>query len=173
MAPGGTGRRGQVTLEVGEDRARQVALPVAVQARRAAEAPPHVQQGGSRLAGQILGQFGQFGQFLGQGCGRDQEAARAGHQRTLELSAGTSWSAAVSEPCMPTSADSRGSVLVATMASDPTGAATTSPIRSARLGSTGPNQPSLIASSLDMTQARSARISRQVARTSPAAPASA
>src|SRR5580704_16028405 len=163
MAPGGTGRRGQVTLEVGEDRARQVALPVAVQARRAAEAPPHVQQGGSRLAGQ----------FLGQGCGRDQEAARAGHQRTLELSAGTSWSAAVSEPCMPTSADSRGSVLVATMASDPTGAATTSPIRSARLGSTGPNQPSLIASSLDITQARSARTSRQVARTSPAAPGSA
>ena len=86
------------------------------------------------------------------------------------VSAGTSCSDAVSEPCMPNSADSRGSALVATMARDPAGAATTSPIRSAMAASTGPNQPSLTASSLDSTQARSPSTSRQVARRSAAAP---
>src|SRR5207245_7117590 len=79
--------------------------------------------------------------------------------------AGTSCSDGVSEPCMPVSADSRGSALVDTMARDPAGAATTSPILLVIAASTGPNQPSLLASSLDLTQARSPRVARQPART--------
>ena len=70
---------------------------------------------------------------------------------------------------MPTRADSRGSVSVATMAQLPTGAATTSPMRAMLSGSTGPNQFSLIASSRETTQARLPRTSRQAARTSAAA----
>jgi hypothetical protein len=45
-----------------------------------------------------------------------------------KVSKGTSWSADVSEPCMPISADSRGSAFVATTADGPAGATTTSPI---------------------------------------------
>jgi hypothetical protein len=46
-----------------------------------------------------------------------------------KVSKGASWSADVSEPCMPISADSRGSAFVATTAEGPAGAATTSPTR--------------------------------------------
>ena len=79
----------------------------------------------------------------------------------------------VIEPCMPISADSRGSALVATIAHGPAGAATTSPIRSAIRLATSPNQPSDIASSLDSTHALAPRTSRQAASTSGAAPGSA
>src|SRR5271165_2365151 len=102
----------------------------------------------------------------------DQQAVPVGSgvHVAVYVSAGTSCSEVVSEPCMPSNADSLGSALVATMAMDPAGAATTSPIRLAMAGSTGPNQPSLMASSLDSTQARSPRTSRQMARRSAAAP---
>jgi len=71
---------------------------------------------------------------------------------------------------MPIRALSFGSACEAMIAALPAAAATTSPIRSVNAGSTGPNQPSLIASSRDITQARSPRISRQAASTSAAAP---
>jgi hypothetical protein len=56
VPPAGAGRRGQVTVQVNEDRSRQVARTVAIDARRAAEPPPHIQQDGSRLAGQLFGE---------------------------------------------------------------------------------------------------------------------
>ncbi len=65
---GGTGRPGQVPVQVGEDRAREVALPVAVDARRAAEPPPHVEEHGRR----VLRQFG------GEGRHADQQPVPAG-----------------------------------------------------------------------------------------------
>ena len=71
-------------------------------------------------------------------CGR--AAPRARSQR-ISRSSGTSWSAEVSEPCMPISEDSRRSALLAMIANGPAGAATTSPIRPASAGFTGPNQP--------------------------------
>ena len=51
------------------------------------------------------------------------------HGHARDDQGGTSWSADVSEPCMPISADSRGSACVATTADGPAGAAITSPIR--------------------------------------------
>src|SRR5262249_20338584 len=88
-------------------------------------------------------------------------------------SRGTSWSADVSDPCMPISEDSSGSALVATIANGPTGAATTSPIRAASASGTGPNQPASMARALGSTQARSPMISAQAAATSAAAPGAA
>jgi hypothetical protein len=72
---------------------------------------------------------------------------------------------------MPARADSRGSALDAMTAVLPAQAATTSPIRLARPASTGPNQPSEMASSRLTTQADGPRTSRQVPSTSAAAPA--
>jgi hypothetical protein len=52
----GAGRPGQVTVQVDEDGAGQVTLPVNVQARRPAEAPAHVQQDGCGPAGEFVGE---------------------------------------------------------------------------------------------------------------------
>ena len=74
---------------------------------------------------------------------------------------------------MPNREDCSGSALEAMTAEVPEQAATTSPIRDAIASSItpgGPNQPSLTASSRDATQACSPSTSRQVARTSAAAP---
>src|SRR5262249_33758375 len=151
------GRSGQVPVQVGEDRAGKMALPVAFDARRPAEPPAHVEEHRRRVLRQLRGECPGADQQ-----GADQRVVPAGGlvHAPAYMSAGTSASDGVSEPCIPVSADSRGSALVATMASDPAGAATTSPIRLAMVTSTGPNQPSLIASSLDITQARSPSTSR-------------
>ena len=72
---------------------------------------------------------------------------------------------------MPSREDSSGSSLEQMTAQVPAQAATTSPIRAAMASLTGaPNKPSLMASSRDITQARSPSTSRQVASTSSAAP---
>src|ERR1039458_4980656 len=114
----GTGRAGQDMIQVGENRPGKVALTVTVDARRAAEPPPHIQDHGP-TAGR---------QFRGERLDADEKAAGVRHA-ARNTSEGTSCSCEVSEPCMPSSADSRGSVFMATRASDPAGAATTSPIR--------------------------------------------
>src|SRR5690348_14878293 len=148
-----------------------MALPVAVDAGRPGEPPAHVEQ--HRRLPRVSGVSGMVLRPLRSELPRrDQQAVPAGAlaHAAVYMSAGTSCSDGVSEPCMPVSADSRGSALVATMARDPAGAATTSPIRLVIAASTGPNQPSLIASSLDSTQARSPSASRQAASRSAAAP---
>ena len=75
---------------------------------------------------------------------------------------------------MPSREDSSGSSFEQMTAHVPAHAATTSPMRAAMASltgvPTGPNRPSLMASSRDMTQARSPSASRQVASTSSAAP---
>src|SRR4029077_14821123 len=133
-------------------RAGKVTLPVAVDAQRPGEPPAHVQEHRRPVLRQLRGEFPGLDQ---QGADRHRVPADSLAHAAMYSSAGTSCSDGVSEPCMPVSADSRGSALVATMARDPAGAATTSPIRLVIAASTGPNQPSLIASSLDSTQARS------------------
>ena len=71
---------------------------------------------------------------------------------------------------MPSREDSSGSSLEQMIAHVPAHAATTSPMRAYIASLTGPNRPSLTASSRDITQARSPSTSRQVASTSSAAP---
>ena len=68
VPPRGTRRPGQVPVQVGEDRTREMPLPVAVDARRAAEPPPHVEEHGHRVACE----------FGGQRLDGDQQAVPAG-----------------------------------------------------------------------------------------------
>src|SRR6266566_7461008 len=85
------------------------------------------------------------GQVVDNSSSTGVRAAAPGHDAGSN-SNGTSWSAEVSEPCMPTREDTSTSDWLAITAAGPAGATTTSPIRPASQGSTGPNQPAPTAS---------------------------
>src|ERR1022692_2768649 len=195
MAATWPGRGGQIVVHVDEGSAGQVAGQVVADSRRAADPPAHVQQRRPVLSGQRLGQSCDVDQRTHSASLPPAPAppapappasappgptrpgpthrpwCQAGYP-ARKLSSGTSWSAGVSEPCMPMSADSSGSAWLATRAHASAGAATTSPIRSRKSGSVGPNQPSATASSLDATHALPPSTSRQAASTSSVAPGS-
>src|SRR5205814_10723181 len=104
----------QAPARVDEDRDGKRPRPVAVNAGGPGEPPAHVEQHRqlSGVSGTVLRQL------RSELPRRDQQAVPAGAlaHAAVYISAGTSCSDGVSEPCMPVSADSRGSALVATMA---------------------------------------------------------